>query len=245
MSRDDMVNFEELKSRYRFLSRDEKIVVLQRLIPGRETIQGSDYVALNPGRNDSKPGSFRIDIETGKFHDFASGNKGGSIIDLTAFAYGCDLPTAAKKLSDIIGNNSVASCSKISSFVAKLAKKKKINPNYIWSKSFKSEDHEYLKRKRISIGNAKVNCYQDKKQLVIPLIDSIPENKSNLCIKGLQFIREDGSKSFPMPFKELFYVASDYDCKQNTIVLAEGYATACSISNQQNYIQSPLYQPVI
>jgi putative DNA primase/helicase len=58
---------------------------------------------------------------------------------------------------------------------------------------------------------------------VIPLIDSIP----NESIKGFQFIQEDGSKSFPLPFKGLFHVVSGGQC--NPIVIAEGYATAVSI----------------
>ncbi|MDR2724126.1 MAG: toprim domain-containing protein, partial [Holosporaceae bacterium] len=100
---------------------------------------------------------------------------------------------------------------------------KKIDPIYIWSRSVKSDDHEYLRRKHIGSCNAKVNVYCGRKQLVIPLIDSIPHNG----LKGLQLIQEDGSKSFPLPFKGLFHVASGGQC--NPIVIAEGYATAVSI----------------
>jgi putative DNA primase/helicase len=105
------------------------------------------------------------------------------------------------------------------------AKRKKIDPNYIRSRSIKSEDHGYLRRKCIGSGNARINFYNGRKQLVIPLIDSIP----NKDLKGLQFIREDGSKSFPLPFKGLFHVASCGQCNPDTLVIAEGYATARSI----------------
>jgi putative DNA primase/helicase len=43
----------------------------------------------------------------------------------------------------------------------------------------------------------------------------------------LQLIQEDGSKSFPLPFKGLFHVVSGGQCNQ--IIITEGYATAVSI----------------
>ncbi|GHU24039.1 hypothetical protein FACS189472_17060 [Alphaproteobacteria bacterium] len=46
----------------------------------------------------------------------------------------------------------------------------------------------------------------------------------------MQFIREDGNKSFQLPFGELFHVASCGQCDLDTIVIAEGYATARSIA---------------
>jgi putative DNA primase/helicase len=82
-----------------------------------------------------------------------------------------------------------------------------------------------LKRKRINSGNTRVNIYRGRKQLVIPLIDSIP----NKDLKGLQLIQEDGGKCFPLPFKGLFHVASCGQCDLEVIVIAEGYATAVSI----------------
>jgi hypothetical protein len=44
--------------------------VLKRLIPGGK-ILGHEYVALNPTRNDRRPGSFKINIRTGRWADFA------------------------------------------------------------------------------------------------------------------------------------------------------------------------------
>jgi putative DNA primase/helicase len=61
---------------------------------------------------------------------------------------------------------------------------------------------------------------------VIPLQNSV----QNSVLKGLQFIQEDGSKSFPLPFKGLFHVSSDGQCDLDRIVIAEGYATARSIA---------------
>ena len=91
-----MTDFQSIKQKYR----ENPLAILKQLV-GRGQIEGSDYVILNPNRNDSKLGSFRIDISTGRFHDFATGDRGGSIIDLAAFAYNCDIVEAAKHLQQL------------------------------------------------------------------------------------------------------------------------------------------------
>ncbi|MDR1236442.1 MAG: toprim domain-containing protein [Holosporaceae bacterium] len=211
-----MVDFRRIKEAYR----QNPLCILKQLISNGK-VEGSDYVAKNPRRNDRKAGSFRIDIATGKFNDFATRDRGGDIIDLAAFVYNCNAVAAADRLSRLFFSSLGGNKSAVPEDLP--VKKKKIDPNYIWSESIKSEDHEYLRRKRICSGNARVNIYGGRKQLVIPLIDSIP----NKNLKGLQFIREDGSKSFPLPFRGLFHVVSGGQC--NLIVIAEGYATARSI----------------
>ena len=85
-----MADFALIKRKYR----DNPIAVLQQLV-GQGRIEGSDYVALNPRRNDVKLGSFRVDISTGRFHDFATGDGGGSVIDLAMFVYNCGIVEAA------------------------------------------------------------------------------------------------------------------------------------------------------
>jgi putative DNA primase/helicase len=212
-----MTDFRRIKESYRW----NPLSALKQLIPNGR-IEGNDYVVANPRRNDRKAGSFRIDIVAGRFNDFATGDRGGDIIDLAAFVYNCNAAAAADKLGRLSGFSSLAgNKSAVSEDLPAI--KKKIDPNYIWNRSVKSEDHEYLRRKRISSGNARVNIYRGRKQLIIPLVDSIP----NRDFKGLQFIQEDGSKSFPLPFKGLFHIVSGGQC--NPIVIAEGYATAVSI----------------
>ena len=220
-----MVNFDELKQQYRQCP----IETLKRLL-GNGKIEGGDYVALNPRRSDKKAGSFRIDIASGKFHDFATGDSGSGIIDLTAFVYDCDLLTAAQKLQQLfpfLADKSVA----VDTIPAK---KKKLDAVYIWNKSAK-EQHQYLNNKKITIGNARVNLYKGNAQLVIPLTDSCPTAKDDLNIKGLQFINEKGRKFFPQPFKGLFHVASDYGVLKKIIVICEGYATARSIAESTDF----------
>lgn len=47
--------------------------------------QGHEWIAKNPTRNDSKPGSFCINMRTGKWSDFATGDKGGDLLSLYAY----------------------------------------------------------------------------------------------------------------------------------------------------------------
>jgi len=215
-----MANFAQIKRKYR----ENPIAVLQQLVR-QGKIEGSDYVALNPRRKDSKLGSFRIDINTGRFHDFATGDKGGSIIDLATFIYNCGIVEAAQHLESLFP------------FLARqplavqgiLAKKKEIDIRYIWRKSIVS-GHDYLKNKKILLGNALVNNDKGRSHLVIPLTDFIPSNYSGFIIKALQFIDEDGNKRFSGSFKGLFHVASDYESSKDVIAISEGYATARSIA---------------
>ena len=232
-----MANFTQIKQQYK----ENPIAVLQQLV-GQGKIEGSDYVALNPRRNDSKLGSFRIDINTGRFHDFATGDRGGSVIDLAAFVYNCGIVEAAQRLESLFP------------FLARqplavqgtLAKKKEVDIRYIWRKSIIAE-HDYLKNKKILLGNALVNNYRGQSRLVIPLTDFIPSNHSGFIIKTLQFIDKDGNKRFSGSFRGMFHIASDFDagspcgqysekssdtkvCRKITIILAEGYVTARSIA---------------
>lgn len=220
-----MANFAQIKQKYK----ENPIAVLQQLV-GQGRIEGSDYVALNPRRNDRKLGSFRININTGKFYDFATGDRGGSVIDLAMFVYNCGIVEAAQRLEDLfplLARQPLA-------VQGTLAKKKEVDICYIWRKSTIAE-HEYLKNKKILLGNALVNLYKGQSRLVIPLTDFIPSNRVEFTIKALQFIDEDGNKRFSGSFKCLFHIASDYERSKDVIVIAEGYATARSIAESTNF----------
>jgi hypothetical protein len=75
--------------------------VLARVIPGGK-ILGHEYVALNPTRNDRRPGSFKINIRTGRWADFATGDKGGDPISLFAYVENCSQSDAAIWLAQML-----------------------------------------------------------------------------------------------------------------------------------------------
>ena len=50
---------------------------------------GAEWVSRNPTRRDGTPGSFSVNTTTGKWSDFATGDKGGDLISLVAYLDGC------------------------------------------------------------------------------------------------------------------------------------------------------------
>lgn len=76
--------------------------LLARWLPdGRRC--GREWVALNPTRADRNPGSFRVNIETGRWADFATGDRGGDPIALAAYLVGCSQTEAARRLAEMFG----------------------------------------------------------------------------------------------------------------------------------------------
>lgn len=63
-------------------------------------IEGKEYVSRNPTRQDSRLGSFKIHLESGRWADFATGDKGGDLIALYAYIKGIKQVEAAKEISE-------------------------------------------------------------------------------------------------------------------------------------------------
>jgi hypothetical protein len=64
---------------------------------------GAEWVALNPTRNDTALGSFKINVCTGRWADFATGDKGGDVISLLAYLRGTSQGEAARLLMRELG----------------------------------------------------------------------------------------------------------------------------------------------
>ena len=47
--------------------------------------RGREYLVLNPTRHDRRVGSFKINLATGRWADFATGERGGDAIALYAY----------------------------------------------------------------------------------------------------------------------------------------------------------------
>jgi hypothetical protein len=76
--------------------------VLHRLVPDGKTI-AREYVALNPTRADRRPGSFKVNLRTGHWADFATGDRGGDPVSLVAYLEGCSQSDAARLLGRMLG----------------------------------------------------------------------------------------------------------------------------------------------
>jgi hypothetical protein len=65
--------------------------------------EGSEWVVRNPTRGDAHPGSFKINLITGVWSDFATGESGGDAIDLLAYLKRMSKLDAARELAQRLG----------------------------------------------------------------------------------------------------------------------------------------------
>ena len=64
--------------------------------------EGAEWVARTPLRDARRPGSFKVNLNSGKWGDFASGDRGGDLVSLAAFVAGVDQRTAAIRLAEAL-----------------------------------------------------------------------------------------------------------------------------------------------
>jgi hypothetical protein len=76
--------------------------LLERWLPGGK-FEGNEYIALNPRRADRYPGSFKVNIRTGKWADFACDVTGGDPVSLAAYLSGLSQSDAARRLHAMLG----------------------------------------------------------------------------------------------------------------------------------------------
>ena len=66
-------------------------------------IEGQEYVARNPKRQDDTLGSFKINMRTGKWSDFSTGDRGGDPTSLAAYLFNLSQGEAAKYVAAMLG----------------------------------------------------------------------------------------------------------------------------------------------
>ncbi len=76
--------------------------LLSRWLPGG-SLRGCEYVARNPRRTDNKPGSFSVNTNTGRWADFATGDKGGDVISLAAYLFDVSQGEARSRIEKMLG----------------------------------------------------------------------------------------------------------------------------------------------
>src|SRR5919199_232171 len=74
-----------------------------RWLPGGRR-EGSEWVVRTPRRHDRTPGSFKINLQTGRWADFATGDKGGDVVSLLAYLRGIPQGAAARRLARELGD---------------------------------------------------------------------------------------------------------------------------------------------
>src|SRR4051812_31119139 len=76
--------------------------LLARWLPGGRR-HGREYIVRNPRRADRRPGSFAINLRTGQWADFATGDRGGDVISLAAYLFDLSQGEAAHRLAEMLG----------------------------------------------------------------------------------------------------------------------------------------------
>jgi hypothetical protein len=88
----------------RAASQRHALAICHRLIPGGRVL-GGEYVVRNPKRADRMAGSFKVNVRTGQWADFATGEKGGDLIALAAWLFDINQGEAARRLATLLSMN--------------------------------------------------------------------------------------------------------------------------------------------
>ncbi len=75
--------------------------LLHHWLPDGRT-ESVEFVARNPTRTDRRPGSFKVNLRTGRWADFATGDAGGDVVSLVAYLGGTGQTEAARNLADMV-----------------------------------------------------------------------------------------------------------------------------------------------
>lgn len=92
------VNFREVNA----LAMSYLPSLLSKWLPDGKAF-GHEFTALNPKRNDHKAGSFKVNLVTGRWADFATGERGGDIVSLAAYLADLSQSDAAKAILRMLG----------------------------------------------------------------------------------------------------------------------------------------------
>jgi hypothetical protein len=65
--------------------------------------EGAEWVAINPTRVDARKGSFKVNMTTGRWSDFAVGAAGGDLVSLAAYLFRLKQAEAALKVAEALG----------------------------------------------------------------------------------------------------------------------------------------------
>ena len=77
--------------------------VVRALVGGECRRDGHELVFRNPMRGDRRLGSAKVNLTSGKWGDFATGDRGGDLVSLAAFLTGLPQREAAIRLAQSMG----------------------------------------------------------------------------------------------------------------------------------------------
>ena len=77
-----------------------EVLSIVKIVAPDGKLNQKEYVAINPVRPDNTLGSFKINIDTGAWSDFATGDSGGSIVSYVAYCLSISNSSAIKYLEE-------------------------------------------------------------------------------------------------------------------------------------------------
>jgi len=81
---------------------DHAAEILPRWLPGGRRESG-EWVSFNPKRADAHRGSFKVNMRSGLWSDFATGDSGRDLVALAGFLFDLKQDEAAKRVADMLG----------------------------------------------------------------------------------------------------------------------------------------------
>ena len=97
-------------------------MIVPQLLPGGYR-SGDEWVARNPTRSDARAGSFKVNLATGVWSDFATGDKGGDAIDLKVYLEGKTKLDAARELAAMLNVRPASGSTSLTGNVRPMARK--------------------------------------------------------------------------------------------------------------------------
>jgi len=76
--------------------------IVRRWLPDGKR-EGTEWVAINHTRSDHRKGSFKVNVTTGRWSDFATDHRGGDLVSLGAFLHRMSQADAAKRIAEMLG----------------------------------------------------------------------------------------------------------------------------------------------
>ena len=92
------INFAEIK----LATLQNTLSLVREWLPDG-VVKGGECVARNPQRLDRKLGSFKINLRTGAWSDFAIDESGGDLISLAAYIFSLSQADAARHIASMLG----------------------------------------------------------------------------------------------------------------------------------------------
>ncbi len=91
------IDFDQVRA----LALHNALAICRRVLPGGRVV-GGEYEVRNPKRPDRSPGSFRVNLRTGRWADFATSDRGGDLIALVTWRFDVTQLEAARRLSALL-----------------------------------------------------------------------------------------------------------------------------------------------